>query len=40
MMKKIKIRIMYNQKDIIWTYIYELPIPPNMGDDKNLDMNC
>jgi hypothetical protein len=31
---------MYKQKDIIWTYIYQLPIPPNMGDDKNLDMNC
>jgi hypothetical protein len=30
---------MYKQKDIIWTYIYQLPIPPNMGDDKNLDMN-
>jgi hypothetical protein len=22
------------------TSIYQLPIPPNMGDDKNLDMNC
>jgi hypothetical protein len=30
----------YKQKNIIWTYIYQLSIPPNMGDDKNLDMNC